>query len=370
MRMGASRLVGGFALNLLGVVAALALVAGRAQGDLSVQPPYAVVGETVAVNFVSMGRNGCYRQSGVENEIRGRTIIHRYRAWSEGEYCTQALVHGGFNTQIVLEAPGTYSGEIRINQGKAGSYTLRVFASRDQAQAAMLGSLPDLSDSELLQVVPLVASRAELETEKALLEVVRGHIARGPESPLFYAIIAWLESTPHLEVVTAARPELESLAEPGGTTYGYSKWSVLGRVAPDQELAAYLEGAGCDPSSGRIAAVRVLAKSPRVSLCPALTQMATKLASCPSRQDVFRALLAARDPACRGELTRRLDTSEPDFVAFGALLEYASEEPWRSVIARRAVDWRQAAAQSEYPQFYVSLIDRVVGSAGEPTPQQ
>jgi len=370
MRMKTCQPVAGFALHLLGVVAALALVAGRAQGDLSVQPAYAVVGEPVAVSFVSMGRNGCYRQSGVENEIREHTLIHRYRVWSEGEYCTQALVHGGFSTQITLEAPGTYSGEIYVNQGQVGSYTLRVFPSRNQAEAAMLSSLPDLSESELLQLVPLIASRAELEMERALLEAVRGHIARGPESPLFYAIVAWLESTPHLEVVTAARPELESLAEPGGTTYGYSKWSVLGRVAPDAGLVAYLEGAGCDPASGRIAAVRVLAKSPRVSLCPALAKMASELATCPYRQDVFRALLATRDPACRGELTTRLDTAEPDFVAFGALLEYASEEPWRSIIARRAADWKQAAARSEYPEAYVSLIDRVVASAGEPAPQR
>lgn len=113
-----------------------------ADGPLIVNQ-YAVAGEPALVTFHRAGMSGCYRQSPVTSRIapRARLLTHDYGTGYVDGACTRALVPGGAAVLVVLHTPGEYNGEVRVNGALSGSYRLRVYASRDEAEAAFDGSL-------------------------------------------------------------------------------------------------------------------------------------------------------------------------------------------------------------------------------------
>lgn len=91
-------------------------------------PETARLGEAVGVTFSKMGANGCYRQTDVETEVNHgeKKVFHRYTTSSEGEMCTQALVPGGFKTEITLPERGAWTGTVLVDGTEAASYTLTI----------------------------------------------------------------------------------------------------------------------------------------------------------------------------------------------------------------------------------------------------
>lgn len=110
-----------------------------------INPPVAVIGEEITISYDSPGRNGCYRQTGVKTEIQDYEIAHSYQSSYSGEYCTQALVAGGFTSKIVLNKAGKYKGIIKHNGAIVAEYLLTV--CKDKSETAQV--LKELNDQKI-----------------------------------------------------------------------------------------------------------------------------------------------------------------------------------------------------------------------------
>jgi|GEM_PF-6593691 len=200
------------------------------QTFLHVVPLYGVANQPIAVTFDLYGSDGCYRQSSAETSIQDKRIVHRYRTWSEGDFCTEALVPGGFSTTVTPPAAGMYSGEVLRDKVTVARYTLYLFPNRQLAAAELKQALPTLSPWELTQVVVQVTQNPDSDLEKALVKVLSPYIVEADPNDLWHAIATWLKQTPHLEVVQAARPALEQPSRSGTISQADTKQAILIRL--------------------------------------------------------------------------------------------------------------------------------------------
>ncbi len=185
-----------------------------AQDFLQVVPLYSVVNQPVAITFSLYGLDGCYRQSPAKTRLEDNRIVHRYRTWSEGDFCTEALVPGGFTATVTPEQPGIYHGEAIKDDEVVASYTLSVFPTQPAAALELRQALTRLSPWELKQIVTQVSQISDGNLELALVKVVGPYIVDAEPEALWLAIATWLQKTPDLDIVRAAQPALLKRANP------------------------------------------------------------------------------------------------------------------------------------------------------------
>ena len=204
-----------------------------AQNFLQVVPLYSVTNHPVVVTFNLYGPDGCYRQSNAKTSLDGNRIMHRYRTWSEGDFCTEALVPGGFTATVTPEQPGIYRGETIKDDEVVASYTLFVFPNRQTAALELRQALTRLSPWELTQVVTQVSQMPDGNLELALVKVVTPYIVDTDPQELWLAIATWLQTTPDLDIVRAAKPALLKPANTNNTSNSTAlKRKILERLAP------------------------------------------------------------------------------------------------------------------------------------------
>ena len=201
-----------------------------AQTFLQVMPLYGVANQPITVTFDLYGPDGCYRQSSATTHIQDKRILHRYRTWSEGDFCTEALVPGGFSTLVAPPVAGIYRGEVLRDETTVARYTLYLFPNRQLAAAELKQALPTLSPWELTQVVAQVTQNPDGDLEKALVKVLSPYIVEANPNDLWRAIATWLQQTPHLAVVQAARPALEQPSRSGIIPQAETKQTILVRL--------------------------------------------------------------------------------------------------------------------------------------------
>jgi hypothetical protein len=341
-----------------------ALATDISQQNLRVTPLYGIVNEPVAVRVADSYSNGCYRQSGVETDIETDRIAHSYRIWIEDDFaCTDEEVPGGFSTTVVLQEPGLYHGIVNVNEKPVAYYSLHIFPDRQTAVTALGQALKgkELNEWEVAQVAAQVVQQPNQSLEQTLLESVLPEISNVTNRSLWNAIMTWLEQTPHLDVVEAARPALEKIPEENKTTYGYTKWRVLARIATDAELNAVLDDLSCNYSADPAHAVFYVAlEQERLSLCPAIVDAFVRTQDCEVRRRSNLVTALVWSPACSSELASSLKQGEPDFFLLNALIGRAGEEPFRSVILAEAARWRDQAEQDAYNQW---IIEELVATA-------
>ena len=183
--------------------------AADAQSLLRVTPLFAAVDETVSIAFDLDGPDSCYRQSEVETKAFANRIVHGYRFWDEGEACFDYLVDGGFATLVSPDKPDIYQGTVRVNDQRLAEYHLRVYPDREAAQAALGAAIDGLNDWELAQAAAQLAQHPDRDAEERLLVALGETLATRCPEPLWWAAMSWLEQTPYLEIVEAARPSLQ-----------------------------------------------------------------------------------------------------------------------------------------------------------------
>jgi hypothetical protein len=77
------------------------------------------------VQFRSLYPNGCWSQSEVTHQVSEQQITHEYTTTlAEDRMCTMALIPGGFQTDLMLDSPGEYSGQILINGEVTTTYSI------------------------------------------------------------------------------------------------------------------------------------------------------------------------------------------------------------------------------------------------------
>lgn len=213
-------LVGALALGLLYGIAAdkarsakVLPRAADAQNFLRVTPLFATVEDDVRVEFDLNGPDSCYRQSEVETKAFANRIVHGYRIWREGEACREYVVDGGFSTSVSPDKPDIYQGTVRVNEQRVAEYSLRVYPDRAAAQAALSEAIASLSRWELTQAAAQLTAHPNRPAEERLLAALQETIATRCPEPLWWAAMAWLEKTPYLEIVEAARPALRQVPD-------------------------------------------------------------------------------------------------------------------------------------------------------------
>lgn len=323
---------------------------------LSVRPLYTAAGATVNVTYNRSGPNGCYRQSGAGTTIAGTEITHAYKTWYEGEFCTEALVRGGFSASFVAPAPGVYQGRVLMNDAAAAGYTLRVFATPSEADRAMQTDAATFDDWTLQQMLGAMTPEQK-PLAKALVPRIRTVLAGQPATPLWYAVLQFLGTTPHLDVLRAVRTELAAAPEQAGTAYAYHKWIVLARITPDKELARQIEQSACT-YSGPADAIFTAAKDHKTpGLCAPIRKAAQRIRKeCNRWHNGYAALLAT--PACRNEVVTLLNDAPPDYAFLAQLESQAGQEPYKTIIRNKLPAWHKGLT-GEFAESYRQILQRL-----------
>lgn len=329
-----------------------------AGGDslLSVRPLYAAAGAAVNVVYNRPGSDGCYRQSGVTTAVNGNQVTHDYRIWAEGEICTEALVRGGFTTSYVPPKPGTYEGLVRINGNIASRYALRVFATPQAAERAMLADAAAFDDWTLQQILGAITPEQK-GLAKALVPRVRKVLAEQVASPTWYAVLQFLGSTLHLDLIRAVKPELAATPEPSSSAYAYHKWTVLTRIASDKELAAKIEETACTQGGAADGIFTAAKEQNKPGLCVPIRKAAQRIRKeCNHWHNGYAALLST--PACGKEVVTLLNDDPPDYSFLAQIESLAGHAPYRQVIRHRLPAWRKGLT-GEYAESYRQILQRL-----------
>jgi hypothetical protein len=96
-------------------------------GILDPLPEEVQVNSPVIVQFRTLYRNGCWSQTEPSHQINGFDVSHVYTtSVATDRICTMALLPGGFQTELRFPEPGTYQGEILVDEEKKATYSLKV----------------------------------------------------------------------------------------------------------------------------------------------------------------------------------------------------------------------------------------------------
>lgn len=339
----------------------------RQQSNPVLFPPFGIVGEPVVVRYSSDDPNGCYRQSNVRTTVEHDTILHAYETWMEGEICTDAIRKGGFTTSVSFTSPGVRRGV--VNGGHGGSYTLEVFATRDEVRDNLRRALPSLQGEELTRAVKFVPWLSDEQLELALVDRLDEEWLKQPDNHCL--VEDWLRNTAYPSVTLRARSWLTATAREWKLPMPDSADEQTLAQKEDRQLGGLLFGLSCHTSRTFVGidVARLALKERRSALCESLGEVAKNLRDCPGWNMAFDALLGMRSPACDEVARKLLDTLDPDVVSLRALEPRASEEPFRSIVLRRAADWQRFLPHGRYLEHERMLVERVVRAAQEGRPE-
>ena len=83
----------------------------------SLQDEYSV-GVPIEINYLRQYPNGCFEQQEVVHSRKENNLTHEFTVIdhsSEGNYCTMAIIPGGFIHNLECLNAGTYTGQIIMN---------------------------------------------------------------------------------------------------------------------------------------------------------------------------------------------------------------------------------------------------------------
>ena len=96
-------------------------------GILSPIPESIQAGESITVEYKILLPNGCWSLSKVQTERSEFALTHTLnKNFEEGKVCTMAMRPAGFEEKLQLVTPGSYTGNIILNDEQILSYTVEV----------------------------------------------------------------------------------------------------------------------------------------------------------------------------------------------------------------------------------------------------
>ncbi len=94
-----------------------------------------IAGEPIEINYLRQYPNGCFEQQDVTHSRIDKSLTHEFTVIdhsSEGNYCTMAIVPGGFSHTIEGLSAGAYTGQIIMNGVKQLEYSFTVIKANTE----------------------------------------------------------------------------------------------------------------------------------------------------------------------------------------------------------------------------------------------